>query len=470
MSERISVLPAAAQNINQQVTTRSWFIPLMMRIHFYIGLFVGPFLLVAALSGIFYALTPQIESRLYAQQLYNGSTGPALPLKQQIIAAQAVAPLKARLSAVRPSAAEGENTRVLFNVSGLQDSERVAVFVDPVTAQTHGAMVVYGTSGVLPLRTWLDQFHRSLLLGDIGRNYSELAASWLWVAALGGLILWGARKRKQVTGVRGSLRWLHEKSGVLLFIGLLFFSATGLTWSQWAGENISVLRQQLGWATPSLSTALGKQDALPVGEHAEHQRHMMPMAMADSPQDAAIYDKVLAEARQAGIDAAKVEIKQPATAGQAWAVMEIDRRWPTQVDAVAIDPATMAIVSRVSFEHYPLAAKLTRWGIDLHMGVLFGLANELVLVVFAAGLVSMVVMGYLMWWRGRTTRVLRKPLRSPFMLLRKTPKGPLLLIVSLTLLLGSCLPMMGISLLAFLLCDWLCCLALRRRETHLSTK
>ncbi len=47
-------------------------------------------------------------------------------------------------------------------------------------------MTVYGTSGVLPLRTWLDQFHRSLLLGDVGRNYSELAASWLWIAALGG--------------------------------------------------------------------------------------------------------------------------------------------------------------------------------------------------------------------------------------------------------------------------------------------
>lgn len=58
MSERNIALPAAAQNINLQVTTRSWFIPLAMRIHFYIGFFVGPFLLIAALSGIFYALTP----------------------------------------------------------------------------------------------------------------------------------------------------------------------------------------------------------------------------------------------------------------------------------------------------------------------------------------------------------------------------------------------------------------------------
>ncbi|WBL73780.1 PepSY-associated TM helix domain-containing protein [Serratia liquefaciens] len=468
MSERNIALPAAAQNINQQVTTRSWFIPLAMRIHFYIGLFVGPFLLIAALSGIFYALTPQIESRLYAPQLYNDSTGPVLPLKQQIMAAQAIAPSKASLSAVRPSPAEGENTRVLFNVAGLQASERLAVFVDPVTAQTHGVMTVYGTSGVLPLRTWLDQFHRSLLLGDVGRNYSELAASWLWIAALGGLILWGARRRKKLTRQRGGLRRLHEKSGVLLLVGLLFFSATGLTWSQWAGENISVLRNQFGWATPSLSTAINGQDAAPAGDHAEHRGHMI--VRAKPPQDGVMYDRVLAGARQAGIDAARVEIKQPAMAGQAWTVMEIDRRWPTQVDAVAIDPVTLAITDRVSFEQYPLAAKLTRWGIDLHMGVLFGLVNELVLVVFAAGLVAMVVMGYLMWWRGRPTRMVRKPARSPFMLLRKTPKGPLLLIVCLTLLLGFCLPVMGVSLLLFLLCDLLWCLASRRRQPHLSTK
>ncbi len=229
-----------------------------------------------------------------------------------------------------------------------------------------------------------------------------------------------------------------------------------------------MLRQQFGWSTPSLSTAINGQDAVPAGDHAEHHEHMM--VRAEPPQDGAMYDRALAGARQAGIDAARVEIKQPAMAGQAWTVMEIDRRWPTQVDAVAIDPVTLAITDRVSFEQYPLAAKLTRWGIDLHMGVLFGLVNELVLVVFAAGLVAMVVMGYLMWWRGRPTRVVRKPARSPFMLLRKTPKGPLLLIVCLTLLLGICLPVMGVSLLMFLLCDLLWYLATRWRKPHLSTK
>ncbi|BFO11047.1 hypothetical protein GGER_35570 [Serratia rubidaea] len=146
----------------------------MMRLHFYIGVFVGPFLLIAALSGIFYALTPQLESYWYAEQLYNHSSGQPQTLQRQIAAAQTQAPTEAQLSAVRPSPAGGENTRVLFNVDGLASGERLAVFVDPVTLQTHGALAVYGTSGVLPLRTWLDQLHRSLLLG----KWAATTASW----------------------------------------------------------------------------------------------------------------------------------------------------------------------------------------------------------------------------------------------------------------------------------------------------
>lgn len=107
------------------------------------------------------------------------------------------------------------------------------------------------------------------------------------------------------------------------------------------------------------------------------------------------------------------------------------------------------------------------------MGGLFGLVNELVLVMFAAGLAAMVVTGHVMWWRTRPTRVVRQPQRSPLMLLRKTPIVPLLLIVSLTcltLLLGFCLPMMGISLLIFLLCDLIRYQLTKREKTHREIK
>lgn len=81
----------------------------------------------------------------------------------------------------------GETTRIMFADPRLGESESRAIFVDPIALRVKGDMTVYGTSGILPLRQWIDYAHRSLLLGDSGRLYSELAASWMWVAALGAL-------------------------------------------------------------------------------------------------------------------------------------------------------------------------------------------------------------------------------------------------------------------------------------------
>jgi uncharacterized iron-regulated membrane protein len=420
---------------------------LLKRLHFYIGLLIGPFLLVTALSGVAYALTPQLENWLYSDVLQARSTGLAKPLDEQIRSAQHAAGHQAMIGAVRAAPGPGDTTRVMFSDSRLGPSESLAIFVDPATAMVLGERHVYGTSGVLPLRTAIDQFHRSLLLGEPGRLYSELAASWLWLAALGGLILWLANPA--ATGRRGSLRKLHRTLGLWLLLGLLFFSVTGLTWSRYAGDNIGVLRHQFGWSTPSVSTALvpDTQPAV-VDEHAEHHHHgtAMNMPVAQPEQ----FVGVLNTARAAGIDAGKVEIKPGRDAQSAWVVREINARWPTQVDAVAVDPRNLQIVDQARFVDYPLAAKLTRWGIDAHMGLLFGLLNQLILVVTGLGLVVMVIMGYLMWWRRRPLVARQPTLISAWRELSGRGRVTLLLIAAL---LGVALPVMGASLLMLLALD-----------------
>ena len=100
------------------------------------------------------------------------------------------------LVAIRPAPEPGATTRVLFASDG---DARPTVFVNPADGTVVGELMTYGTSGVLPLRTTIDQLHRNLLLGEPGRLYSELAASWLWVVALGGVFLWFSRRRTQRT-------------------------------------------------------------------------------------------------------------------------------------------------------------------------------------------------------------------------------------------------------------------------------
>ncbi|WAT01563.1 PepSY-associated TM helix domain-containing protein [Rouxiella chamberiensis] len=461
---------------------------LLKRIHFYIGLFVGPFIFIAALTGVLYVATPQIENKIYAEQLFTSSRGDVQPLSRQIDAARAVMGEQARIYAIRPAPSEGETTRVQFSRSGLGASESRAVFIDPVTLDVKGDLTVYGTSGVLPFRTWLDNLHRGLLLGDIGRNYSELAASWLWVAALGGILLWAFTRTghksarsisKQGAQQRRGRLW-HTSLGLILLVGLLFFSATGLTWSQWAGNNIGILRADMGWLTPAVSTQLGEdKEPQPADEHAEHHASSMSdmdmseMKMPDMPDsvmsgmhhspvsssiqvDAVTFDGVVAAARHAGIHAAKIEIRPAYQAEKAWTVSEIDRSWPTRVDAVSVDPATLRIVDHVYFAQFPLLAKLTRWGVDAHMGVLFGAANQLLLIFFGLGTCALIGWGYLLWWQRRPKMAGQ---RSPAATLIQTWRAlPILMrwsFLALVVALAFSLPVMGVSLLLFLLVDLL---------------
>lgn len=182
----MSVTPASSQ--------RSTLMALMLRLHFYLGLFIGPFILLAALSGTLYVLTPQLENRLYAHLLFTDSQGAPRSLELQIFAAQRVAGVQTPLVAVRPAPSAGQSTRVMFSDATLKAGENRALFIDPVTLAVLGEATVYGTSGALPLRMTIDYLHSGTLFGRLGRYYSELAASWLWVAALGGVALWVLRK------------------------------------------------------------------------------------------------------------------------------------------------------------------------------------------------------------------------------------------------------------------------------------
>ena len=170
--------------------------------------------------------------------------------------------------------------------------------------------------------------------------------------------------------------------GWLLLVGMLLFSVTGLTWSQWAGGNVDKLRAAFNWLTPQVNMQLSGAEMV-LDPHAEHHAGMsMPMAM-EMHMELGQFDDVLHLAQRSGIDANKLEIRPAKSADKAWTVTEIDRGWPTQVDAVAIDAANMRVVDHIRFADFPLMAKLTRWGVDFHMGLLFGLVNQILLIILS---------------------------------------------------------------------------------------
>ncbi len=390
-----------------------------------------------------------------------------LPLSEQIAAARAAHPEGTLDSVVTPPGPQ-DTTRVVLSVPELGEKQRT-VFADPYTAEVKGELTTW--FGSTPATTWLDDLHRNLHLGEFGRLYSEVAASWLWVIAAGGLVLWIGRSRGQrAKSARGVLlpdrsargmrrtRGFHAATGVWLALGLFFLSATGLTWSHYAGERFGQVLDAAKGHAPELDTLLpDAPKPMPEGgggEHAGHAGH--DMGGADAPKaHPADFDRALEVARKAGLGGT-VTLTPPADTANGWVVAQSDNVWPVHYDSVTVDAAKGEVISHVRWADYPVLAKLSKLGVQGHMGVLFGIVNQIVLALVAIGLILVTFWGYRMWWQRRPTREDRSaplgkvPARGTW---RQLPLPVLLIGVPAVIALGWALPLLGITLVAFLLVD-----------------
>lgn len=437
--------------------------PLVLRLHFYAGVLVAPFILVASVTGLLYTIAPQVEQIAYHDLTHVTPAGETVPLAEQVAAARSSHPDGTILRVDVPEAAD-RSTRVVFTDESLPADYAMSVFVNPYTATVEGQVRSYGQW--LGFRAWLDELHRNLHLGAFGRHYSELAASWLWVVALGGLLLWIGRRRRDrrvrrlvtpdlaAAGRSRVMSW-HAVIGVWVLLGVLALSVSGLTWSRYAGANIGDVRTALSWTEPTPATSLHTGGS--VAGHADHGSTGGAAAAADP--DAVLttgvgVDGVLAAAREAGLGD-PLYLVPPADGSSAWTAAENKRDWPTAYDAISVDPATGKTLDRVDFADWPLMAKLTDWVIGAHMGILFGIVNQLALAALAIGLIVMTVLGYRMWWlrRPRGAGGLRFGRPAPRGAWRRLPWPALVALVAIIGVVGWLVPMLGVSLVGFLLVD-----------------
>jgi uncharacterized iron-regulated membrane protein len=432
--------------------------PLVLRLHFYAGVLVAPFILVASVTGLLYTIAPQVEQIAYRELTHVTPAGGVVPLADQVAAARATHPDGAVIRVDVPEAAD-RSTRVVFTDETVPADYDMSVFVNPYTGQVEGQVRSYGQW--LGFRAWLDELHRNLHLGAVGRNYSELAASWLWVVALGGLTLWIGKRRTrrlltpdtEATGRSRAMTW-HGAIGVWILLGALVLSVSGVTWSRYAGANVEELRTALSWMKPLPATSLA--GTAPAAGHEHHE--VVGATTVDDPDaflaEGVGIDGVLATAREEGLGD-PLYLTPPADAGSAWTAAENKRDWPTSYDTVTVDPASGAVVDRVDFEDWPTMAKLTTWTIGAHIGILFGVANQIALAAVAIGLIAVTLLGYRMWWlrRPRGASGLRFGRPVPRGAWRKLPVPALVGGIAVTVLVGWFFPLLGISLVAFLAID-----------------
>ncbi|WP_311198214.1 PepSY-associated TM helix domain-containing protein [Corynebacterium sanguinis] len=272
--------------------------------------------------------------------------------------------------------------------------------------------------------------HKNLHIGEPGRLYAELAASWLWVVALGGLFLWWRVTRTRVltglekrTSRRGRVVNLHGVVGTWLLVGTLGLSVTGVTWSVLAGENVGKTAEWIGAKAEPIETEIDRP-----GEK------LSPAEVAD--QAAVVLDTATAQ----GLTG-QLRLFVPKDGSHAWQASERWVPWRVTSDAVSVDALPLS--------ELPLFSKLMSWGIYLHMGIMFGLPLQIALALLALGICAMTVMGYVMWWRRRPshTGVAGVPGRT------RLTRTDWVIVAIFGVAVGLFLPLFGLSFAAMRVAD-----------------
>ena len=435
------------------------------RWHFYASLFCMPFVIILSITGAIYLFKPQIDrwtDREYDSLMINGS--PA-PVSGQVAAAVNSLP-NSIVTAYELPTHRSNAARVIVE----RQAVPTRVFVHPVTLEILGSRPDDG-GFIRQVRS----FHGQLGIGERGSNIVELAASWTIIMILTGLFLWWPRSAKGLGGIlyprlrNGSkIFWrdIHGVTGIWISVFVLFLLLTGLPWAKFWGSYFRNVRAVAGMTISQQDWTLG---GVSVGDHAQdHNKrsiargesgHHSADSMGDRkkriemPKDLTCFDRVAATVMPLQL-AHPATIVPPSNGSSEWTAKS-DAQNRTQRVTLKVNGATGEIVSQEDFSSRPFVDRLVSAGIAAHEGQLFGIANQLLGLFTAMGLILLSVSGYVMWWRRRAPNTLGapKPLLSPRV------SYPLIAIV---LLLAIGLPLFGASLLIVLVVEKMVALPTRR--------
>lgn len=426
------------------------------RWHFYAGLFVIPFLMILAVTGMMMLWIAYIDGR-------DGERTAVSPQETVMpVSAQAEAALGAIEGGTLKQyvAPRNESLAALFRIDRNGDATMVAV--DPYSASV---IEIYERRN--GWYDFADKIHSDLMLGVTGDRMLETAASLAMVLIATGLYMWwpreaGWRAALVPTFGRGRAAWksLHGVVGIWLSVFLVFFLISGLSWAGiWGGKMVQAWSQ----------FPAAKWDNVPLSDstHASmnHDRREVPWALEQTPMPASgsdlgnpavsgavTIDAVDKIARQIGFDA-RYQLTLPRGETGVWTLsrdsMSTDSTDPMSDRTVHIDQYSGNILADVRYEDYSLAGKAMAVGIALHMGTM-GLWSVLANTLVCLAVMFLCVSSVVLWWKRRPSNARR--LAAPPMP-KELPLWQGAVLVGLAV--SMAFPMAGLALLTVLAVDLL---------------
>jgi uncharacterized iron-regulated membrane protein len=426
------------------------------RWHFYAGLYVIPFFIMLAATGLLMLWLAFLDGRDGERYAVTQLDTPISVSQQAQAAVDTVADgeLKTYIAPRAPDLA------AVFRVDGADGPIMVAV--DPYTGD-----VLADYARRQGLYDLADNIHGSLLLGVTGDRMIEIAASLGMVLVATGLYIWWPRGEQSwrraliPTFGRGRSLWksLHGVVGIWSSIFLLFFLVSGLSWAGVWGEKMMQAWNQFPaekWGAPlSDQTHASMNGGI---KEVPWALELTPMPASGSvagdagidPSNPLTLDTVDRFAREIGFTE-RYQLSLPQGATGVWTLshdsMSNDGPNPTADRTVHVDRYSGNILADVRYEDYSPFAKFMAVGIALHMGTM-GLWSVLANTVFCLAVIFLSVSAIVLWWKRRPAGVSR--LAAPPMP-KDMPLWQGAVLVGLAV--SMAFPLAGLTLLAVLTLD-----------------
>lgn len=454
MSDITGELPVSEAGGKKTAST-SRFYAAAWRWHFYAGLFVAPFLVILAVTGLMMLYTSVLSGR-------DGEKITITPAAQEVsVAAQEASVLAAHPdgSIVEWIGNRTDDTVTVFRVA--ENGAQIMVAVDPYT----GAIV-----REWPRRDSLydlaETIHGTLMIGTLGDRLTEIAAGFAIVLTMTGVYLaWPRKSRRAPARPSPREKWKqwHKIIGLCAAPLLIAFLLSGHSWTGiWGDKFVQA------WSTFPAE----KWENVPLSDvtHASMNPDgikSVPWALEQTPMPASgsvAGEKGLADGvepnlanlvalgRELGFSK-RFHVNYPSGETGVWTLsqdsMSNDNGDPTSDRTMHVDRYTGNILADVRYADYSVPGKAMAVGIALHEGDM-GVANVVINTLFCLSIIVMAGTGLVMWWKRRPSgafRLVAPPVPS------NMPEWRAATVVMLFV--AMLFPLVGLTLLAVLALDLL---------------
>ncbi|NOR71328.1 MAG: hypothetical protein GQ532_16785 [Methylomarinum sp.] len=424
---------------------------LIIRWHFFCGLFFIPLILVISISGCIYLFEDEYEEYMYQDLLFVNPAETVLPASILMAKAKSAVSGGLRASQFKSFEEKDRSIEIIFKAKPMKhaktsmewagdgpekvpmvmNEERTSVFLNPYTGAILGSIKSSDR-----LMGFMKDLHGNLLTGKVGTKLVELTSCWVGMLMTTGLIMWWPRGK---TGVMGTLiprlnknkrlfwRDLHAVPAFYFSFFIIFLIISGLPWTDVWGEAFHTIQRDFKMSAPA----------------GFHSRELKSKYFMGAEQIS--IDTVISEAKSRGYQG-ELNVKIPKSMRDTYAIQR-NSDDPAERPSMHFDQYTGKVLAASDWDKVPLLAKSVSYGIKLHRGEYFGVWNLVLVLVTTLVLIFMAISGIVLWLQRRPKGKLGAP-KYP-----RDYKQPRWLIGT-TIGFSLFMPLLGASLVIFVLGDW----------------